>query len=366
VRIVISYAREDRGTVEELFETLRLLGHQPWTDAGAHSGARWWDEIMLRIQQCDVLLAVTSPASLSSRACTLERQYALALNKVLLPVLVAPINMQGLPSEMAQIHFFDYTTRTPATAGKLYKTFQDMPPARPLPRPLPTPPPPPLSYLNDISDLLGALPPDIDRQHQIVTALTHGLRSGDSEERATAFELMRRYVDHPHRLPDPDMRARQALATLVGGNQTRRPPQPVVTPPAKRSKAVTALAWVGGLAIVLVGLGIWGLSSSPRPPVTPTPVTPTIVADAADGEVREESSDIGTVRFSAHVYDDTCSCNEVRSLPVGAKIRLFCVAQGAEFTENNRSSSTWYRVDGGYVPDVVVSTSSRFDPKSCS
>jgi hypothetical protein len=365
LKIVISYAREDSGTVQELVETLRLLGHEPWTDAGAHSGGRWWDEIVRRIQQCDILLAATSPASQSSRACTLERRYALALNKVLLPVLVAPINMRALPSEMAQIHFFDYTVRTPATAAKLYQTLRETPPPRPLPRPLPLPPPPPLSYLNDIADQLGGLPPDLDRQHQIVTALTHGLRSSDSEERSTAIELLRRYVNHPHRLPDPDTRARQALAELTGG-MASPPPGLVAAPPAERSKAATVLAWIGGLAIASVVFAIWISSSNSTPSEDPTPASPSIAVDGADGEGPWESSHIGTVRFSDHIYDDTCSCVEVRSIPAGAKIRLICVAQGASITKNGRSSSTWYQVEGGYVPDVVVATSSRFDPKPCS
>lgn len=33
-------------------------------------------------------------------------------------------------------------------------------------------------------------------------------------------------------------------------------------PPAKRSKAVTALAWIGGLAVAIVVLGIWAASGS--------------------------------------------------------------------------------------------------------
>ena len=59
---------------------MRASGHHVWTDAGAHSGGRWWDEIVSHIQTCDVLLAVTSPASLGANACTLERQYAMRLN----------------------------------------------------------------------------------------------------------------------------------------------------------------------------------------------------------------------------------------------------------------------------------------------
>lgn len=262
MQIVISYAREDRAVVGELVETLQALGHQAWTDAGAHAGAHWWDEILQRIRECEVLLAVTSPASLASRACTLERQYALALNRRLLPVTVVPIDMHGLPSDFAQVHFFDFTVRNVAAAGRLHQALTQIPPAPPLPQPLPSPPPPPLSYLNTVADQIAALPHDMDAQHRIVTALVTGLHSDDSLERDTARDLMRRYLNHPQRLHDPAGRAGQALATIEGARAAYPvPPQHAVPPPPrKRSGAVTALAWIGGLAVAVVVLGIWAAS----------------------------------------------------------------------------------------------------------
>ena len=267
MKIVISYAREDRGIVEELAGTLRAWGHDAWTDAGAHSGARWWDEIVGRIQACDVLLAVTSPASLASNACTLERRYAMALNRVLLPVLVAPVNMQSLPSEFATIHFFDFTVRDVAAAGRLFQALQQLPPPGPLPRPLPPPPPPPLSYLNAVADQIKALVPDLDLQHRIVTALTSGLRSQDPEERATATELMQRYLDHPQNMRDPAERARAALARVSEQPPAGQAGPPAPPRPATRSRATTVLAWIGGVTVVLIGLGIWGMSRTGEAPV---------------------------------------------------------------------------------------------------
>jgi hypothetical protein len=264
VEIVISYAREDRAIVEELAGTLRAWGHDVWTDAGAHSGARWWDEIVARIQACDVLLAVTSPASLASHACTLERRYAMALGKALLPVLVAPVTTQGLPTEFASIHFFDFTHRDVAAAGRLYQAVQQLPPPGPLPDPLPPPPPPPLSYLNAVVDQLDALVPDLDLQHRIVTALTGGLRSPDPEERATAIDLLRRFLEHPLNMRDPAERAREALARALGhgaGEQAGPTPQPR---PAPRSRVPAVLAGVGGVTVVLAGLGVWGLVEADR------------------------------------------------------------------------------------------------------
>jgi hypothetical protein len=121
----------------------------------------------------------------------------------------------------------------------------------------------------------------------------------------------------------------------------------------------TAVGAVGTCAAIFVG------TQGGSDPRSVTPSTPTVVLGAPADASLNESSDIGTTRFSGYVYDDTCSCNRVRSLPAGAKIRLNCVAQGASFTKNGRSSTTWYQVDGGYVSDVLVSTSSQFSPDRC-
>jgi hypothetical protein len=336
MRIVISYAREDRAVVHELAETLASFGHQPWTDAGAHSGARWWDEIVQRIQQCDVLLAVTSPASLTSRACTLERQYALALNKVLLPVRVAPVNLQGLPSEFAEIHFFDYTVRDAAAAGRLFQALRQLPAPGPLPRPLPAPPPPPLSYLNDIADQLATLPPDVDRQERIVTALINGLRAQDTEERTTAAELMRRYLEHPHRLPDPAQRAGEAF----GRTMTAAPPPPVYAmpqmpqqgpPPVRRSKTTTVLAWIGGLTIVLIAIAIFSAANegTDTPGVYPAElVSRNVYGDLVSKGVQPASVNCGSLVAQ---IGSTTYCATTGLPAPGVTIRLVAV-QGNTFT----------------------------------
>lgn len=125
----------------------------------------------------------------------------------------------------------------------------------------------------------------------------------------------------------------------------------------------TAVGALGTCAAVFYG-ATSGSKHTELPPVTPP--NPTVIVDAPVYEPPRESSDIGTVRFDDYIYDDTCSCHEVRSLPKGAKIRLICSLQGNEFTAYGRSSTTWYQVADGYVSDTVVSTSSQFNPRSCS
>jgi hypothetical protein len=121
----------------------------------------------------------------------------------------------------------------------------------------------------------------------------------------------------------------------------------------------TAVGAIGTCAAIFIGIQEGGRAE----PATTT--LPTATFDSPDGERVRESSDIATVRASDYIYDDTCSCVEVEPIPTGAKIRLLCVAQGATFTKDGRSSESWYQVEGGYVPDAVVSTSSQFSPELC-
>jgi hypothetical protein len=271
MNIVISYAREDRGLVEELVGTLRSFGHEPWTDAGAHSGGRWWNEIIGRIRACDVLFLVMSPAYLASKACTLERHYAMQLGRAILPVRVVPFPVQGLPSELVQVQMLDYTTRDAAAAARLFESLTQLPPPPPLPYPLPPPPGPPRSYLNGIADRLSQLPADLNAQHEIVTALSHGLRSSDPEEQVTAHGLLRSYLNHPNRMQDPAERAAAALGQAGRGASVAAPPQPSPAypgpPPKKRSRVTTVLAVIGAATLLLIVIGVALAGSEPLEPL---------------------------------------------------------------------------------------------------
>jgi len=294
MRIVVSYAREDRPVATELVHTLTEFGHEPWSDAGAHSGGRWWDEILAQIRGCDLLLVVMSPALPASKACALERQYAFALRRHVLPAVVAPISMQGLPSDLVQIHMLDYTRRDAAAAARLFQAIRALPPVPPLPRELPRPPAPPLSYLNDIADRLNRLPGDLNVQHEIVTGLMTGLSSDDPDERSTAAELARIFLNHPQRMQEPAERAAAALGRAPGGPRGPAPGGPGLGPghgpptpatpatpaPAARSRTVMVLAWIGGAAVALVLLVVLLANLGGTGPTPPDGMIPTVPQQA--------------------------------------------------------------------------------------
>lgn len=360
MKIVISYAREDRPVVGEVVDTLTSLGHHPWTDAGAHSGGRWWDEILARIRGCDVLLVVVSPALLASKACALERQYAFALHRHVLPVVVAPTAMSGMPSDLVQIHMLDYTRRDAAAAARLFQAIVALPPPRPLPRQLPAPPAAPLSYLNNIADQLNRLPGDLDAQHEIVTRLLTGLTSDDPEERGTAAELVRLYLRHPQRLHDPAERAQSALNRSGPAGPNPPPPNPPPAPPTARSRGVTVLAWIGGAAVLLVLLVVVlvniGGGSGPGPLPTTAPVTP--------GPVTPGPGTTGPVVIPANVVEVTV----LQRLASTGIVAQYAVCGGLEVTLGATTScqvsadgATYYPVtvtvtlvDGNQVTDFVL------------
>lgn len=356
MRIVISYAREDRPVALELVRTLGEFGHEPWSDAGAHHGGRWWDEILAQIRGCELLLVVMSPALPASKACALERQYASALRRHVLPVMVAPISMQGLPSDLVQIHMLDYTRRDAAAAARLFQAINALPPGPPLPRQLPVPPPPPLSYLNDIADRLSRLPGDLNVQHEIVTGLMTGLSSDDPDERSTAAELARLFLNHPQRMQEPAERAAAALGRAGGprppGGPGQPVPQPAAAPPRPaRSRTVIVLAWIGGAVVLLIVLGIvLGSLGGSRTTTNPENLVPTVpqqggpvfgsdVATALVDRLRAE----GIPADVAYCYGLTVSVGATTSCEVSAAGSTYPVTVRVTATDGvNVTAFEWF------------------------
>src|SRR5690242_1681154 len=91
-RVFISYARKD-GTpaAQGLRERLREAGCEVWLDtANIGGGASWSKEIEAALKDCDVLIAVLTPASFISEICRAEQIWALDEGKLVIPVLAVP------------------------------------------------------------------------------------------------------------------------------------------------------------------------------------------------------------------------------------------------------------------------------------
>lgn len=89
-KLFISYARENKGDVDQLVEHLRMMGYDSWVDVSLRAGQDWWKEILRRIAEADAFVAVVSRSVLDSTACHREFEWAEKLSKPVLPVAVDP------------------------------------------------------------------------------------------------------------------------------------------------------------------------------------------------------------------------------------------------------------------------------------
>lgn len=95
MKIFVSASNTDSRLITELTESLRALWHDVQT-----SDAPTWEQAFQSIRDCDVLILAVSPESLESVRCNLECEYACALNKRILPLLLCDID---LPADLTFI-----------------------------------------------------------------------------------------------------------------------------------------------------------------------------------------------------------------------------------------------------------------------
>ena len=160
-RIFISYARANRATAMELRDGLALGSNSVWIDSELRGGQEWWERILEEIRRCDVLLFLLDDASLGSDACTKERDYAMALNRPVLPVRHAGSGeLEGLPTSVSRLQVVDYDREAGARSLlPLWHAMDTLPVAEPLPDPLPDPPARPVEALGSIADRVSSSDP---------------------------------------------------------------------------------------------------------------------------------------------------------------------------------------------------------------
>lgn len=107
-RVFISYARRDSAFADMIERVLSSSGLTTWMDRQRLAGGADWP-VGLReaIEACDALLVILSPHSLASAAVQREYQYALSINKRVIPLLYRKI--KAPPAELAHINWVDCT-----------------------------------------------------------------------------------------------------------------------------------------------------------------------------------------------------------------------------------------------------------------
>ncbi len=194
LKIFISYDRDHRPLVEILAADIRALGHSVWFDRELTGGQAWWDQILGEVRGCDVFVFALVQQALDSEACTREYEYADALGKPIMPVLVAPvISTDLLPAALLKIHFVDYLKQDKDAVLQINKALEAVPGENPLPDPLPAPPEEPLSYISILANRTAE--PTLSQQEQIllVAELKESLRNpATDEDEKTLLTLVRK------------------------------------------------------------------------------------------------------------------------------------------------------------------------------
>jgi hypothetical protein len=77
-RVFISSAYRDRAVGDRVGGMLHGLGDEPVDDRDDTSGTAWWNEVVGRIETCELFVAVVSPAYADAHACRLAAKHAAA------------------------------------------------------------------------------------------------------------------------------------------------------------------------------------------------------------------------------------------------------------------------------------------------
>jgi hypothetical protein len=258
-QLFISYARENKPDVEALVRDLHALGYETWVDSSLRGGQTWWHEILRRIADTDVFVAIVSSHTLSSVACKRELEWALALNKPVLPLAVEQLP-DALPRTLSMRQIVDYSQSGKEAAFALAGALGTLPPTPPAPEQLPEPPAAPLSYLSDLVEQVGQPEPlTQQQQHQILIQLEPALRSADAEERRGGRYVLKvfsrrgdLYADVDRTLSqmslsehDTESRRVQRVAADVHEEQSSIPPEP---PAEGRGNVLADPQWADALS----------------------------------------------------------------------------------------------------------------------
>ena len=229
--VFLSYSRDDAARLAVLAEDIKSLGHVAWLDQELTGGQRWWDHILDEIRDCDIFVSAVSASSMDSRACLAEYEYAVALGKPILPVMVENgVTDSLMPPALSQLQRINYIEGDKAAFAALNRALGVMRAAPPLPDPLPPPPPVPASYLFDLKteiDSPGAMPPET--QAQLVRELRARLSSGHSH--ADVGVLVHRFRQRDDLLVRTDQELTALAASLDQPTQPRPQPRPTTAAP---------------------------------------------------------------------------------------------------------------------------------------
>lgn len=290
MKVFITYSRTNKEPVNALVNDLEELSHTVWYDFDLRGGQSWWDNILDNIRQCDIYIFAMTAEALESTACKREMDYARALNKTALPVLIEKsVSIALMPRYLSKVQFVDYTEAGHKnTVFALIKSLNALPSSSPLPDPLPEPPPIPISYLDELKDRIEA--PNLDKNEQLSLLSDLKNRLADSENKMEdVFELFQRLRKHEDLLA---FVGAEIDSILKSNDATVKPVKPLIPAPVQQpvspqsadvknlssqvgSSAAADTPWnstsmtlliIGSLFIPIIGIiaGIIGMNSKAK------------------------------------------------------------------------------------------------------
>lgn len=107
MKLFLCYAHEDKYTVGQLVEIIRLGGHDPWFDIALIVGPEWESQLLNAIRSCEAFLYALSPESVASEWCQWEFAQAVKMEKPIIPVLLQ--QNTPLPDTLSRYQYADFT-----------------------------------------------------------------------------------------------------------------------------------------------------------------------------------------------------------------------------------------------------------------
>ncbi|GAB1545197.1 hypothetical protein NUACC21_78730 [Scytonema sp. NUACC21] len=108
--VFLSYAHEDRAVMERIRLSLRRESITVWTNTtDIQTGEAFEEAIKRGIEQADNVVYLLSPGSVNSAYCQFELNYALSLNKRIIPLKVREIDSMQVPLVLRELHHIDLT-----------------------------------------------------------------------------------------------------------------------------------------------------------------------------------------------------------------------------------------------------------------
>ncbi|HEY9651943.1 MAG TPA: TIR domain-containing protein, partial [Coleofasciculaceae cyanobacterium] len=109
-QVFLAYAHEDKPVMEQIRNSLRREGFTVWTNTtDIQTGEAFEKAIGRGIEQADNIVYLLSPDALNSEYCQQEFNYALSLNKRIIPVLVRETELQQIPTVIKSLQYIDIT-----------------------------------------------------------------------------------------------------------------------------------------------------------------------------------------------------------------------------------------------------------------